>query len=121
MNPDKIIFISFNQALHGLVIRLLERHNLRGYTQWDEIRGVGSRGGEPHQGSHAWPTLNGALLVACPGAVVPTILEELHALDESQPLQGLLRRELLTPLVYTLHVPSFGEACRFLLPLSSPS
>lgn len=89
MNPDKIIFISFNQALHGLVIRLLERHNLRGYTQWDEIRGEGSRGGEPHQGSHAWPTLNGALLVACPGAVVPTILEELHALDESQPLQGL--------------------------------
>ena len=78
MNPDKIIFISFNQALHGLIIRLLERHNLRGYTQWDEIRGVGSRGGEPHQGSHAWPTLNGALLVACPGA-----------LDESQPLQGL--------------------------------
>ena len=65
MNPDKIIFISFNQALHGLVIRLLERHNLRGYTQWDEIRGVGSRG------------------------VVPTILEELHALDKSQPLQGL--------------------------------
>ena len=44
MNPDKIIFISFNQALHGLVVRLLERHNLRGYTQWDEIRGVGSRG-----------------------------------------------------------------------------
>ena len=36
-----------------------------------------------------WPTLNGALLVACPGAVVPTILEELHALDKSQPLQGL--------------------------------
>ena len=30
-----------------------------------------------------------SMLVACPGAIVPTILEELHALDESQPLQGL--------------------------------
>ncbi len=89
MNPEKIIFITFNQALHGLVIRTLERHNLRGYTQWDEIRGSGSRGGEPHLGTHAWPTLNGALLVACPSEVVPTILEELHALDEGQPRQGL--------------------------------
>lgn len=85
----KAIFISFNQAFEELVIRVLSHHNVNGYTLWSELKGKGSRGGEPHMGSHAWPTLNGAILVISPSSQVDPILAELKALDEATPAQGL--------------------------------
>ncbi|HPQ55838.1 MAG TPA: hypothetical protein PLS52_01770, partial [Bacteroidales bacterium] len=49
----------------------------------------GSRGGEPHLGSHAWPTLNSALLTFVPDQLVDKLLEDLRKADESAPKQGL--------------------------------
>ena len=62
MNRQKAIFIVYNSALHGLVLRTLEQHNAKGYTEWSEVYGRGSATGEPHLGSHAWPTTNGAMM-----------------------------------------------------------
>ena len=33
MNRQKAIFIVYNSALHGLVLRTLEQHNAKGYTE----------------------------------------------------------------------------------------
>ncbi|MDY6148065.1 MAG: hypothetical protein SPI35_03485 [Porphyromonas sp.] len=86
---QKAVFITYNQALHGLVQRLLEKLNQKGYTQWDGITGCGSLTGEPHLGSHAWPTLNGALLVITDAQKVPALLQGLREIDQTAPKQGL--------------------------------
>lgn len=89
MEQQKALFIPFNQAFHGLVVRELERLNIKGYTYWPEVSGRGSRGGEPHLGTHAWPTLNGAILVICGANKVEPLLKALQVLDATTPNQGL--------------------------------
>jgi hypothetical protein len=51
----KSIFISFNQAYYEMIIGIMDHNNLRGFTYWDVVQGRGSKTGEPHYGSHAWP------------------------------------------------------------------
>lgn len=85
----KTVFIAYNQAYHEIILRLLSRLALRGYTSWEQVQGKGSKDGEPHIGSHAWPTMNGAMLVVAPTERVPQLLAELRRLDEATPDQGL--------------------------------
>ena len=85
----KSVFISYNQAYHEEIIELLGKLSLRGYTYWEVTQGRGSATGDPHLGSHAWPTLNSSLLVIVPADKVPTLLERLKAMDEETPAQGL--------------------------------
>ncbi|WP_306305465.1 PG0541 family transporter-associated protein [Porphyromonas gingivicanis] len=40
-------------------------------------------------GTHAWPTLNGALLVACSEERAHKLLDALAEIDRENPLQGL--------------------------------
>lgn len=86
---NKAVFISYNQALHGLIVQAMEQLNLKGYTQWDDLSGRGSHTGEPHLGTHAWPTLNGALLTIIPAEKVSPLLEALRVIDKGAPQQGL--------------------------------
>lgn len=87
--PLKTVFIAYNQAYHELILRLLSRQGLRGYTSWERAQGRGTTTGEPHIGSHAWPTMNSAMLVVVPAIRVPALLEGLKALDDATPEQGL--------------------------------
>lgn len=89
MTGQKALFIIYNSALHGLVIRLLDQHNAKGYTEWAEVAGRGSHTGEPHLGSHAWPTTNGALMVITDDDRTARLLTALHQLDLDNPKQGL--------------------------------
>ena len=85
----KSIFIVYNQAYHELILRILDKQNLRGYTSWEQAQGRGTTSGEPHIGSHAWPTMNSAMLVVVLSSKVRDLLSALHALDEATPDQGL--------------------------------
>ncbi|MDR1102971.1 MAG: hypothetical protein LBL42_04350 [Tannerella sp.] len=85
----KAIFVPYNQALKERLIDLLDRMSIRGFTLWDEVQGRGSRTGEPHYGSHAWPTLNSALLTLVPDDRVDALLAQLQTLDEENEMQGL--------------------------------
>lgn len=85
----KAIFISFYQAFYDEVIAALEANGITGYTFWSEVQGRGSRGGDPHLGTHAWPTLNSALLTFVPSEKVNDLIKALKAVDEAAPLQGL--------------------------------
>ena len=58
----KAIFVSFNQAYYEMILNVMDRNNIRGFTYWNEVQGRGSKTDEPHYGSHAWPTLNSAIL-----------------------------------------------------------
>ncbi|NLA15027.1 MAG: hypothetical protein GX877_00615 [Bacteroidales bacterium] len=85
----KALFIAFYQAFYEEILEILEHHNITGYTFWDQVTGRGSRGGEPHLGTHAWPTLNSVLITFVPDAAVDSLLADLKKLDESAPRQGL--------------------------------
>lgn len=85
----KAIFVSYNQAYYREIIEIFTDHEVRGYTRWMDIEGRGSVDGEPHEGSHAWPTMNDALLVFVEDGKVPELLDALRAKDESAPELGL--------------------------------
>ncbi len=87
--PLKSVFIAYNQAYHPLILRILSRLAIKGYTSWNHIQGRGTHTGEPHMGSHAWPTLNDAMIVIVPEAKVEPLLKALRQLDEATPEQGL--------------------------------
>lgn len=85
----KSVFISYNQALSELVLEILDRQSIKGYTQWNDVMGRGSRGGEPHFGSHTWPAKNVAVLAMVDDHRVEPLLAKLKELDDKTEQQGL--------------------------------
>ena len=85
----KAIFISYNQAYNEEIVEVLDAHEQRGFTRWENIDGRGSVNGEPHYGNHAWPVQNHAILTFVQDDKVPPILSDLKAKDEDTPDLGL--------------------------------
>lgn len=85
----KAIFIAYNQAYNQEIVELLEGLGQRGYTVWQEIGGRGSLDGEPHLGSHAWPTQNHALLSVVEDSLVAPIMNHLRDTDRANDKLGL--------------------------------
>lgn len=83
------VFIAYDQAHHEAIIDLLERNSCRGFTSFGETQGRGSFKGEPHYGTHAWPSLGGAILTIVEDERLDIVLKKLKELDESKPLLGL--------------------------------
>lgn len=85
----KSIFISYDQAYHDQILTVLRGNNVRGYTSWEEVHGKGSQTGNPHLGTHAWPTLNSAMLTIVENDRVKGLLNDLKALDATSEMMGL--------------------------------
>ena len=85
----KTVFIAYDQAHHEAVIEALKSSLCRGYTLFTDVAGCGSKTGEPHLGSHAWPAMNGAILTVCDDHQVEPLFARLHRLDVDNPLLGL--------------------------------
>ena len=85
----KAIFIAYNQAYNQEIVQLLEGLGQRGYTVWTEIGGRGTVDGEPHLGSHAWPTQNHAILTAVSDELAPRIMAALRKTDAANEALGL--------------------------------
>ena len=52
---------------------LLDRHNCRGFSYWQQVQGRGSKTGEPHYGSHAWPSMCSAIITIIDEAKVAPV------------------------------------------------
>lgn len=85
----KSIFIAFDQAHYEAILEALDRTNCRGFTSFGTVQGRGSVKGEPHYGSHAWPSLGGAILTVVADDKVKTLLDRLNAINEEKPKLGL--------------------------------
>lgn len=85
----KSIFIAFDQAYYDRIITMLEKNNCRGFTAWHEVQGRGTTNGEPHYGSHAWPSMADAIITMVEDHRVDTILSALHVMDVETPKLGL--------------------------------
>ena len=94
------IFISYDQAHHQAIIEILDKLSCRGFTAFGNVQGRGSVKGEPHYGSHAWPSLAQAMFTFVEDEKAPTLLKRLKALDESKPRLGL--RAFQWPITATI-------------------
>ena len=85
----KSIFIVYDQAYNMEIADAMEEIGVRGFTMWQDIAGRGGFSGEPHLGSHAWPTMNNAMLTFVPDEIVDEILAKLKFMDEETPDLGI--------------------------------
>jgi len=85
----KAVFIIYGQSLTEPVEQLLDKLNIRGFTRWEIVQGRGGTKGEPHFGTHAWPTENGAILSITDDSKATALLENLRHLNEQAEEQGL--------------------------------
>ena len=85
----KAVFIAYSQALTEAVNGILDRNHIRGYTKWADVQGRGTDSGEPHFGTHTWPTMNSAILAVIEEESVEPLLASLKKLDSKAEQQGL--------------------------------
>lgn len=85
----KAVFIAYDLAHHERIIEILDQNNCRGFTSFGNVQGRGSDKGEPHYGSHAWPSLASAIITMVDDHRVDTLLARLKKLDEYRPKLGL--------------------------------
>jgi glutamine synthetase type III len=85
----KAVFISAFQAFYDEILTIFDTLEIRGFTYWSETQGRGSFQGEPHFGTHAWPSLNCSFLAFVEDTKVDPLLDSLRALDKTAKQQGL--------------------------------
>ena len=85
----KSMLITYDQAYDYKVLDILSKFNIRGYTEWTGIFGQGSKTGEPHLGTHAWPGLNNAIISIMDDEKVKPVLKALRELDAESELLGV--------------------------------
>ena len=73
--------IIYNQALTEKVEYMLEKLNIRGFTQWPLVWGTGTNTGEPRMGTHTWPEMNSATITIVNDDIVDTVLEKVKKMD----------------------------------------
>ena len=78
-----------DQAHYDLIVENLARLNIRGFTSRKEVYGRGSSDGIPHYGSHAWPSVNNAILTVVEDNKVEALLAYLRELDNESANLGL--------------------------------
>ena len=85
----KAVFVACNQSMFDSVMDIMNEMGLRGFTGWEELMGRGSQTGEPHLGSHAWPSMNSALISVMEDEQAAEFLKRLKQLDEDNHKQGI--------------------------------
>ena len=85
----KAVFVSCAQSMFEEVHKIMKDMEIRGFTGWEELMGAGSTDGEPHLGTHAWPSMNSALISVMENEKATSFLARLKKLDDENKEQGL--------------------------------
>ena len=85
----KTVLIAYDQAHQVNVMEALNDTNARGYTILEQAGGRGTKGGDPHLGTHAWPSMNSAIITVVEDAQVGPLLKRLKRYDDDNPMLGL--------------------------------
>jgi nitrogen regulatory protein PII len=78
----KAVMIIFNQTNTERVEYMLDKLEIRGFSWFSEVRGRGSKTGEPRMGTHTWPEMNSAALTMIPDEKVDALLDAVKKLDQ---------------------------------------
>lgn len=85
----KSVLITFDQAHYERIMSTLDHLNCRGFSYLERLQGRGSKTGDPHFGSHAWPSMCSAILTIVDDEKVDRLLEALHKIDVQSEKLGL--------------------------------
>lgn len=85
----KAVFVICAQSMYDEVQIIMKDMEIRGFTGWEELMGAGEKDGEPHLGSHAWPSMNSALISVMEDEKATSFMARLKSLDEANKEQGL--------------------------------
>ncbi len=85
----KSVLITFDISHKETIVNMLEHNNCRGFSFLDRVQGRGTKSGDPHYGSHAWPSMCGAIITMIDDEKVDKILNEIKKIDEETPQLGL--------------------------------
>ena len=85
----KAVFISYGQSLNDAIMELFDKMGIRGFSRWDETVGRGSVNGEPHYGTHAWPTKNSTIISIMEDEKASLLLEKLRQLNAQAEALGM--------------------------------
>lgn len=85
----KSILITFDQAYYQRIIDMLDKNNCRGFSYFQQVQGRGSKTGEPHYGSHAWPSMCSAIITVVEDHRVKPLLNTMREMDDATPQLGL--------------------------------
>jgi nitrogen regulatory protein PII len=85
----KAVLMIYGQSLTETIEQLLDKLKVRGFTRWDETHGRGSEKGQPHYGTHAWPSKNGSVLAIVDDQKAKTLIDALKRVNEQAEQQGL--------------------------------
>ena len=113
----KGVFIAFDQAHKEAVIGALDRLNCRGFSFIEQLQGRGSKTGEPHYGTHAWPSMAGSIITIVDDNKVDNILKEIKDDKSSTGGNGDIRKVITYKNSGERYGKPFGYAvsdlCRF--------
>lgn len=85
----KAVMIVCNMVIGEEVGEALEELDIRGYTRWNDVQGKGSETGEPHLGTHIWPSLNSSVLTVIPDEKVEPLLDKIKRIESLAEQQGI--------------------------------
>lgn len=85
----KSILITFDISHKEAVIDILTHNSCRGFSFFDQVQGRGTKDGDPHYGSHAWPAMGGAIISIVEDRKVAPLLKDIEAIDKERPQLGL--------------------------------
>ncbi len=85
----KAVMIVYNHGITEEVNDALSELNIKGFTRFLNVHGQGSINGEPHLGSHIWPSLNAVVLTIIEDNLVDNLLEKVKAINNEAEEQGI--------------------------------
>ncbi|NUN10281.1 MAG: hypothetical protein HUU54_13995 [Ignavibacteriaceae bacterium] len=85
----KSVMIVFNHGISEEVNDALEALKIRGYTRFLKVHGQGSEKGEPHFGTHIWPSENAAIITVVKDELVDPLLEKVREINKDAEEQGI--------------------------------
>lgn len=85
----KAVMIAYNQSISDEVDEILASLHIRGYTRWLAVQGQGTEKGEPHMGTHVWPSLNSVILTVVDDEKVETILQRVRQANREAEAEGI--------------------------------
>jgi len=85
----KAIMIVYNHGITEEVEDALQQLAIRGFTKFLNVHGQGSQNGEPHLGTHVWPSQNAVVLTVIPEEMVDPLMEKIKEINAEAEEQGI--------------------------------
>lgn len=85
----KAVMIVYNHGITEEVDEALQQLSIRGFTRWIDVHGQGSHKGEPHLGTHIWPSLNAVVLTVIEDVKVEPLLNKIREINKVAEEEGI--------------------------------